>query len=171
MSSLGAKLSLPPALALALWMQSAAGQTQDPDRIACADPSPQTRIQACSALLKTARASDLDTPVAYNNRGLAYSETGQHELAIQDFNQAISIFPSYAIAYSNRGLARENIGQMKEAIADFDQALKLNPDYAAAYNNRCYVKAVLGDLSAALADCQKAVSLLPEDAKTLDSLA
>jgi tetratricopeptide (TPR) repeat protein len=159
---------------LLIWVgatSAAHAQTNEQTRTDCADPNPTTRIRACSIIIKSGQSSDLNTPVAYNNRGLAYNETNQPELAIADFDQAIAIFPSYAIAYSNRGLAHENAGQTERAISDFDQALKFNPNYAGAYNNRCYAKAVLGQLKDALTDCQKALTLAPQDAKTLDSLA
>jgi len=136
----------------------------------CADPNPQTRIRACSEIIKVGQPSDVNMPVAFNNRGLAYSETGQSQEAINDFNQAISLFPNYAIAYSNRGLAYEAMGQMDHAVADFDQAIKLNANYAGAYNNRCYALAEIGQQQQALADCQKALTLTPNDPKTLDSL-
>jgi tetratricopeptide (TPR) repeat protein len=124
----------------------AISQTDEENRAACADPNLATRLRACSLLIKSGQPSDLNTPVAYNNRGVAYTETGKRELAIQDFNEAIALFPAYAIAYSNRGLAYENSGQNERAVADFDQPLKLNPKYSGAYNNRCYVLAVLGRL-------------------------
>jgi tetratricopeptide (TPR) repeat protein len=149
----------------------ALAQGDDQDRAACADPDPEKRIRACTALLGNSQPNDINTSVAYNNRGLAYSETGQQEAAIRDFEQAIAIFPAYAIAFSNRGLAYENMGKLDQALADFDKALDLKPGYGAAYNNRCYVRALLGRLSEALTDCQKALALEPKDAKTMDSMA
>jgi tetratricopeptide (TPR) repeat protein len=42
---------------------------------------------------------------AYNNRGNAYGDLGQHQQAITDYNEAIRLKPDYAHAYSNRGNA------------------------------------------------------------------
>jgi len=145
-------------------------QTAEQIRNDCASPDAQTRIRACSELIRGSNVTDVNMPVAYNNRGLAYSQAGESDSAIQDFNQAISLFPSYAIAYSNRGLVYEAQGQFDKALADFSQALKLNPNFAGAYNNRCYVLAELGRPQEAVADCQKALALTPDDPKTLDSL-
>jgi tetratricopeptide (TPR) repeat protein len=154
------------------WPGGPAGAQGDntDNRTLCADPNPATRIRACSILIKNGQPTDVNTPVAYNNRGVAYDATGQQDLAIQDFDQAISLFPNYAIAYSNRGLAYENAGKLDPALADFSQALKLNPTYAGAFNNRCYVLALMAKFEDALSDCQKALALSPQDAKTLDSL-
>ena len=38
---------------------------------------------------------------AYNNRGGSYSDLDQHQRAIEDYDKAIELDPSYA-AYNNR---------------------------------------------------------------------
>ncbi len=40
--------------------------------------------------------------VFYNNRGIAYGEKGDVDLAIKDFDKAIDLKPDYAFAYNNR---------------------------------------------------------------------
>ena len=45
----------------------------------------------------------LENAQAYNNRGLAYFEKGQYDLAISDYSEAIAIDPKNAAAYYNRG--------------------------------------------------------------------
>lgn len=47
---------------------------------------------------------------AYNNRGLAFDNLGEHRKAIEDFNRAIEIAPQEAMIYSNRGIAYYNLG-------------------------------------------------------------
>ena len=46
---------------------------------------------------------------SYNDRGLAYYQTGQYRLSIADFNQAIQLDPGYAFAFSRRGLAYDQL--------------------------------------------------------------
>ena len=41
----------------------------------------------------------------YNKRGLIYSEKGNYDLAIQNYDAAIELNPDYVHAYANRGLA------------------------------------------------------------------
>jgi tetratricopeptide (TPR) repeat protein len=41
---------------------------------------------------------------AWNMRGSAYARSGQYDLAIKDFNQALTLNPSFAQARSNRAL-------------------------------------------------------------------
>ena len=49
--------------------------------------------------------------IAYNNRGFAYDNLGQHERAIEDYDETIRLDPQYVKAYNNRGNAYYNLGQ------------------------------------------------------------
>jgi Tfp pilus assembly protein PilF len=77
-------------------------------------------------------------PVAeiYNNYGAALYGQGLYDEAVLQFNEAIKIYPNYAIAYNNRGLAFAEKGDLARAAADFDQALRINPYYYDAQFNR-----------------------------------
>ena len=44
----------------------------------------------------TAIAMQPNFVIAYNNRGIAYADKGEHDLAIADFNMAIKLKPDYA---------------------------------------------------------------------------
>ena len=67
---------------------------------------------------------------------LAYSDLGQYERAIQDYNKAIQLNPNYAEAYNNRGWAYYCLKQYGKALKDFEKALELNPNFTLAKNNR-----------------------------------
>ena len=71
------------------------------------------------------------------NRGIAYVELGQYQMAIEDYNKAIRLKPGIMLqAYNNRGNVYTKLGQYQMAIEDFNKAIRLKPDYAYAYNNR-----------------------------------
>lgn len=55
----------------------------------------------------------------------ASAEEGDYVKAVQNYNQAISLDPSFARAYGNRGLVRANLGDQWGAIQDYQQAAKL----------------------------------------------
>ncbi len=74
--------------------------------------------------------------ISYNNRGIAYSEKGEHDLAIKDFDKAIELNPDYAEAYNNRGNVYDEKGDFEKAVADFNMAINTKSDYAEAYINR-----------------------------------
>ncbi len=75
--------------------------------------------------------TDLNDPVAYNNRGNAYARKDQHDQAISDLNKALEINPRLALAYYNRGLAYARKGQYDKAWEDVykvqDLGLKIDP--------------------------------------------
>ncbi len=63
--------------------------------------------------------------MAYNNRGNAYNDLGEHQRAIEDLNEAIRLDPKLAMAYNNRGISYGNLGEHQRAIEDYDEALRL----------------------------------------------
>jgi len=69
---------------------------------------------------------------AYYNRGYAYGEKGEYDLAIKDYSKAIELKPDYADAYYNRGLACVKKGEYDRAKEDFQRACELG--YAPACN-------------------------------------
>jgi tetratricopeptide (TPR) repeat protein len=100
-----------------------------------------------------------DLAMAYNNRGKAYGDLGQHEQAITDYNEAIRLKPDYADAYYNRGKDYDDLGQHQQAITDYNEAIRLKPDYAHAYNNRGVAYFIQGNKSLGCSDAQKACDL------------
>jgi tetratricopeptide (TPR) repeat protein len=89
----------------------------------------------------------LETSVDYYNRGKAYVDKGQYDLAISDYNKAIEIKaieidPGYSEAYCNRGFAYAGKGEYDQAISDLNRAIELeskaieiDPMYAEGYCN------------------------------------
>ncbi len=92
----------------------------------------------------------------YTNRGLAYSNKGENDRAIADYDQALRLVPDYAGVYNNRGLAYWRKGEYDRAIADYEQALRLDPDLAFAYNGRGRANFYRGRFAQAVADMGKA---------------
>ena len=94
-----------------------------------------------------------------HNRGPAYSDKGQHDRAIQDYDQAIKLNRSYAGAYSDRGIAYSAKGQHDRAIQDYDQAIKLDPSDAIVFNNRGISYRAKGQHDRAIQDYDQAIKL------------
>jgi len=100
-------------------------------------------------------------PMAYNNRGLAFDESGQVDRAIADFDRAIAINPSYSDAYYNRGTVFYKTGLLKAAMDDLDRTIALDPEYYKAYNNRGAVYYTMEEFDRAIADYDRAIVLNP----------
>ena len=86
-------------------------------------------------------------------------ESPNIEAAIDAYDKAINIDPTYAAAYNNRGLAKASLGRYDEAFADYDEAIQINPNYSSAYNNRGLAKASLERYDEAIANYDKAIEL------------
>ena len=126
--------------------------------------SPDLKIGGCSTVILSGTLSNSYLALAYSNRGFAYGTKGQHDDAIQDYDQAIELDPSNAIVYNNRGIAYSDKGQLDRAIEDYDQAIKLNPSDAIFYNNRGFAYSNKGQLDHAIQDYDQAIKLDPSDA-------
>jgi lipoprotein NlpI len=100
--------------------------------------------------------------VAFYNRGYAYTDKGDNDRAIADFNEAIRIDPKSAAAFNNRGYAYSDKGDNDRAIADFNEAIRLDPKSAAAFKNRGVAYHGKGDNDRAIADYNEAIRLSPK---------
>jgi tetratricopeptide (TPR) repeat protein len=96
---------------------------------------------------------------AYVNRGLAYAEKGNFDLAMKDYNRTIALSPYYAAAYFNRGLLYGKLGQPDRAREDYDAAIARDPSSAVAYYNRGIVQGELGQVQRAIEDYNVAIKL------------
>ena len=148
---------------------SAAGKTRDENEKRCADPTENSdvRIGACTVLIRSRQKSTDYLATAYNDRGNGYKDKGDYDRAIQDFGQAISLNPEFALAFYNRGNAYESKGEYDRAIRDLDQAIRLKSDDADAFYalyGRGYAYSAKGDYDRAIQDYDQAIRLEPYDA-------
>jgi tetratricopeptide (TPR) repeat protein len=105
--------------------------------------------------------------VILTDRAVVYARLDKPDLAMADFNRAVTLFPEYAAAYNNRGAFLVSLGALDEGIKDFDRALVLAPGYVAAWNNRGAANAKAGRQAVALADYTRAIKLAPGLAEPL----
>ena len=78
------------------------------------------------------------------NRGNAYKDLGEFELALVDYNASIGLNKRNPQAFNNRGIIYRDVGEYSRAIDDFGFAINADPDYAYAYANRAVAKAIMG---------------------------
>jgi tetratricopeptide (TPR) repeat protein len=116
-------------------------------------------IQACSSLLASGTLKGNDIPYGYWHRGWAYYSTRQYQLAMNDYNQAISIAPNAWEFYEDRGALWLALAKHERALQDFDQVILLKPNYAIAHVNRGIAYRKLNRPNEALAALTKAISI------------
>ena len=124
------------------------------------------------AIAAYSRAIELDSKNAghYNDRGVAYGEKGEHELAIEDFNTSIQFNPNNADTYYNLGVAYDMKNDVKHAFKNYTKAIQLNPELANAYVNRGNAYNNKGRLNLAINDLNKAIQINPNNAKAYTNL-
>lgn len=95
----------------------------------------------------------------YHNRGLELFKLGYSDLAIDDFNKAISLNPNHMLVYNDRGAVYLAAKKYEQALADFNRALEINPKFPRPYLGRALTYEGLGNTAAALEDYKMLCSL------------
>ena len=100
-----------------------------------------------------------ETAEAYLNRGATYSQKGEFDKAISNYNKAIELNPKFAVAYLDRGFTYSKLGEDDRAISDYNKAIEINPRYAVAYYNRGRAYYLKGEYDKSWEDVKKARDL------------
>jgi tetratricopeptide (TPR) repeat protein len=119
------------------------------------DRNPGLAIKACSQLIRRNPRDDF----AYYNRGMAYSDNGDYDRAIADFNQAMRLKPDAADAYNARGWAYFLKGDYDRVVADATKAIDIDPTGFGAYHTRGEGYRAKRDYDRAIVDFDKALAL------------
>jgi serine/threonine protein kinase len=88
---------------------------------------------------------------------------GQFQDALQAFENAIQIDPTFADAYEGKTSALCALGRYREALDSVETALKLDPGYAASYNDKGDILYEFKSYSDALGYYEHALQLEPEN--------
>ncbi len=122
--------------------------------LAMASPVPASPVPASPAPASPAKS--------LLRAGNTAFQTGDYELALQQFTQAIALEASSA-AYGNRCLVELYLEAYEPAIADCNQALQLNPTATESYLNRGLAYHRSGQPAQAIADYDQLLQLKPHD--------
>jgi len=130
-----------------------------------------TGTSVCGRALGNEQMTSRDKAATLVNRGIIYNNGRRLDLAIADFNSAMSIDPNLGEAYLNRGNAYFFRRQFPEALADYSKAIDLkisNLEYA--YYNRALAYEMMSKLDEAKTDLQSALSQSPQFKAASDRL-
>lgn len=139
----------------------------DAERCRSITGNPDLAIRHCTAAIQSGKLSGRLLAETYFSRGVEWTNKGDIERAIADYDAAIRIDPKYAEAYHNRGLLRAARGESDRAIADYDAALRLDDKDVDVYQSRAIEWAIKGDYARAIADYDAVLRLQPMAAPAL----
>jgi tetratricopeptide (TPR) repeat protein len=106
----------------------------------------------------------------YVERGNAYFQLREFDLAIDDFTTALKLDDRQDDAYFGRGMALARNGQVDAGIADLSVYLARHPDSSVAYTKRGVRYLWKGDRENAEKDLARAVTLDARNAEAHDDL-
>ena len=108
-------------------------------------------------------------PEIWNYLGLAYSNAGNFEDALNALEQALSIDDEFAFAYRNIGniyLSQfqnsKNRDSLDKSIQNYERAVELEPDYGAAFNSLGVAYKESGQTDKAIRCWERAFELRPD---------
>lgn len=145
------------------------GQSRRKNLKKCVSSAPDTVIAGCTALIQAGRESSTSLVGAYVRRGSAYFYKSDYDRAIQDYNEAIHLNPSFAKAYINRGVVYIDKGDYDLAIQDYGNAIRLSPKGAIAYYNRGGAYIDKSDYEHAIQDLNEAIHRKPNFADAYEN--
>ena len=95
---------------------------------------------------KKSRTEKITAEVPHNpiqeflDKGTEFLDNGQHNKAIEMFEEAIRLVPESSDGYFGLGMVYEKLQERKKAIAAYQKAVNANPDDSLAKENLKYLK-------------------------------
>jgi clan AA aspartic protease (TIGR02281 family) len=99
----------------------------------------------------------------FHGRGICYSEMGQYDKAIANFNEGLELQENEYL-YLYRAEAKRLKGDYKSSITDFTKVIELDPMSSYAYYKRGWTKEFDKDYQGALKDYTTSIELDKDDA-------
>ena len=129
------------------------------------------QIQQALDFIDTLSKDYPDESLLFNIRGACYAGLGQLDIAVQNYEKALSIKPDYAKAHYNLGGALQELDKLHDSAKSYENAIALEPENAQAHINLAIVLRELDQLEEAEASCRKAIVLDPEYAEAHSCLS
>lgn len=105
---------------------------------------------------------DPDNAMAYNNRGIAYKNLKDYNMALSDLGKAVILNKSNSQSLLNRGEIYFNLGDYEKAMNDYNSVIERDHSCVEAYYNLGQISMKTGKYEMAVAFFSKAVLLKPE---------
>jgi predicted O-linked N-acetylglucosamine transferase (SPINDLY family) len=95
------------------------------------------------------------------NLGFIYSKIGKKEIALLNYQKAVSLNPNQSELHFNVGRELQDLERYDESLRAYDNAINLNNNYSEALLNQGIVLKKIKQLDKAIDSIQKAVELNP----------
>ena len=116
--------------------------------------------QAADAFLTALSIDDSDPDIRYC-LGNALAALGDHQGAIEAFQEVQLMRPDWAQAINNEGAAWMALGRATQAETCFSEAIRIDPNFAHAWGNLGAARAAMGLHAAPLHTLKQALALAP----------
>jgi serine/threonine protein kinase/tetratricopeptide (TPR) repeat protein len=134
-----------------------------------ADQNPRWLTEA-EANARRAVELDSEIPAAYVTLARIHDASAKHELALQEFQQALHLDRLNVPAMTGLARSYERSGRIADAEAMFQRAIALQPNAWIAYNAYALFFHRQGKFPQAVAQYQKALQLTPDNAQVLANI-
>src|SRR5262252_6865613 len=128
------------------------------------DPNPRWVEQASAYGGEAARLDD-KLGAAYVTLGKIHEDSGQHDLAVQEFQKALDLDRRNADALDGIAHSYENAGRTKEAEVAFRKAAALRPDSWIGYNSLALFFDRQNRLEEGIQQLKHAIELTPDNSQ------
>jgi len=99
----------------------------------------------------------------FNIRGACYAALGQLEVAVKNYEDALTIKPDYSDVSYNLGNVLKDLGHLEEAIKSYKKTIAIEPNYYAAQHNLGVTLQELGLLNDAAEQYEQALDIKPDN--------
>jgi len=99
---------------------------------------------------------------AYKGIGFEYEKKGQMDKALEVYQKAIELHPTYDEVYYNMANIYIEQKKLDLAMAMYDRAIEIKPNYAMAFHNRALLYAMLKENDKAIENLNQAITLQPD---------
>jgi tetratricopeptide (TPR) repeat protein len=123
----------------------------------------ENKLNEAIVAIQKAIAADPGDAVAYNALGVIYSQQGDYEKAMEQFDQAISLKQPYYKAIYNKFNLLLGGGKMDEAIKLLEGVVEKYPDHADGFINLGVLAGRRGEIDKAIGYFDKAIALDSRD--------
>jgi len=105
------------------------------------------------------------------DRGVTAYKQKDYDKAIEEFSEAIRLYPDYALVYYYRAEAYCGKDDYDRGIADFTRAIQLDPEDEDYLSERGFAYIIIKDYDRAIADFTEALQLNPDSEDAIEGLA